>query len=268
MYKLFRMRITVKQMNGMLANKESPYVRAIGFLYLRLCAPPAQLWDFYKDYLTDTEELTLGVRGSRPSTIGKVVRELLTEPKFFDIFLPRFTVSQNKEFAQKLKEFDAANPTTASKGQKEEGEVVERKRGRDNRSNSRERKRSRSRERRRSRSRDRDNRRDTRDRKRSNSRDRDRRRSRSRDRDNRRRSRSRSRDRKRPRDDDRDDRDSKRARNDESTPSIQKKNSNLAARAAIMSMYGASTEIKEDVNKKVGAFKSDEETFTLGSKRY
>eukprot|EP00029_Vermamoeba_vermiformis_P007305 TRINITY_DN3123_c0_g1_i2.p1 TRINITY_DN3123_c0_g1~~TRINITY_DN3123_c0_g1_i2.p1 ORF type:complete len:265 (+),score=51.69 TRINITY_DN3123_c0_g1_i2:582-1376(+) len=227
MYKLFRMRITVKQMTGMLANKDSPYVRALGFLYLRLCAPPTQLWDFYKDYLLDKEELTLGVRGSRPSTIGKVVRELLTEPKFFDIFLPRFTVSQNKEFAQKLKEFDAANPTTAAK---EEGEVVERKRDRDvkkSRSNSRERKRSRSRERKRSRSRDRDTRRDTRDRRRSNSRDRDnrrdRRRSRSRDRDTRRRSRSRSRDRKRPREDDRDDRDSKRARNDEVTPSTQKK---------------------------------------------
>ncbi len=34
-----------------------------------------------------------------------------------------------------------------------------------------------------------------------------------------------------------------------------------------MSMYGASTEIKEDVGKKVGAWASDEEKFTLGSKR-
>jgi len=47
----------------------------------------------------------------------------------------------------------------------------------------------------------------------------------------------------------------------------QKKTSNPAARAAIMSMYGASTEIKEDVNKKIGAYPSDEEKFTLGAKR-
>ncbi|KAJ1655021.1 hypothetical protein IWQ61_005150 [Dispira simplex] len=62
----------VKQVNGLLKNPDSPYVRALGFLYLRYVCQPSQLWDWYVPFLDDPEEVTL-CRGSSPkvTTIDK-----------------------------------------------------------------------------------------------------------------------------------------------------------------------------------------------------
>mmetsp|Transcript_26712 Transcript_26712/g.29783 ORF Transcript_26712/g.29783 Transcript_26712/m.29783 type:complete len:216 (-) Transcript_26712:2119-2766(-) len=47
LYKLFLMSMTENQMRGLLHHKDSPYIRAVGFLYLRLCFPPSNLWSWY-----------------------------------------------------------------------------------------------------------------------------------------------------------------------------------------------------------------------------
>ncbi len=51
------MKLSVKQLVGLLSHKDSPYIRGIGFLYLRLVCDPAQLWDWFEPYLDDLEEL-------------------------------------------------------------------------------------------------------------------------------------------------------------------------------------------------------------------
>ena len=52
-------------MERLIDHPDSPYIRALGFLYLRYSIPPAELWDWFEPYFEDTEELqTEG--GQRP----------------------------------------------------------------------------------------------------------------------------------------------------------------------------------------------------------
>ena len=39
---------------------DSPYIRAIGFLYLRYAYDPKQMFDWFVDYLEDPEEFSPG----------------------------------------------------------------------------------------------------------------------------------------------------------------------------------------------------------------
>ncbi|XP_021297910.1 pre-mRNA splicing factor SR-like 1 isoform X3 [Herrania umbratica] len=76
LYKFFTMKLTVKQMHGLLKHPDSPYIRAIGFLYLRYAADPKTLWTWFEPYIKDEEEFPPGSNG-RMTTMGVYVRDLL-----------------------------------------------------------------------------------------------------------------------------------------------------------------------------------------------
>ncbi|KAK6932375.1 Pre-mRNA-splicing factor 38 [Dillenia turbinata] len=76
LYKFFTMKLTVKQMHGLLKHKDSPYIRAIGFLYLRYAGDPKTLWGWFEPYVKDDEEFSPGSNG-RMTTMGVYVRDLL-----------------------------------------------------------------------------------------------------------------------------------------------------------------------------------------------
>ena len=57
LYKFFTMKLTVKQMTSLLMPNKSPYIRAIGFLYLRYTHPPKKLWDWFEPYVDDPQEV-------------------------------------------------------------------------------------------------------------------------------------------------------------------------------------------------------------------
>ncbi|KAL2531261.1 PRP38 family protein [Abeliophyllum distichum] len=91
LYKFFTMKLTVKQMHGLLKHPDSPYIRAIGFLYLRYVADPKTLWNWYEPYLKDDEEFSPGSNG-RMTTMGVYVRDLLLGQYYFDTLFPRIPV--------------------------------------------------------------------------------------------------------------------------------------------------------------------------------
>ncbi|AQL02170.1 Pre-mRNA splicing factor SR-like 1 [Zea mays] len=88
LYKLFTMKLTVKQMHGLLKHQDSPYIRAIGFLYLRYVAEPKTLWTWYEPYIKDDEEFAPG-SNRKVTTMGVYVRDLLLGQYYFDSLLPR-----------------------------------------------------------------------------------------------------------------------------------------------------------------------------------
>ena len=49
---------TKKQVTGLLTHGDSPYIRAIGFLYLRFVLDPKEIWEWFCPYLDDPEEFT------------------------------------------------------------------------------------------------------------------------------------------------------------------------------------------------------------------
>ncbi|XP_054918001.1 pre-mRNA-splicing factor 38B-like isoform X6 [Dermacentor andersoni] len=55
LYKLFTLKLTRKQLVGLLNHCDSPYIRALGFMYIRFTQPPADLIDWYEPYLDDDE---------------------------------------------------------------------------------------------------------------------------------------------------------------------------------------------------------------------
>jgi pre-mRNA-splicing factor 38B len=59
--KSLTMRVTFKQMEVMLKHKDSPYIRCLGFLYLRYYCEPKSLFEYFEPYLDDMEEFTVAI---------------------------------------------------------------------------------------------------------------------------------------------------------------------------------------------------------------
>lgn len=91
LYKFFTMKLTVKQMQGLLNHGDSPYIRAVGFLYLRYVGDPKTLWGWYEQYVKDDEEFSPGSSGKK-TTMGVYIRDLLLDQYYFDTLLPRIPV--------------------------------------------------------------------------------------------------------------------------------------------------------------------------------
>ncbi|KAL8104359.1 pre-mRNA splicing factor SR-like 1 isoform X2 [Apium graveolens] len=91
LYKFFTMKLTAKQMSVLLDHEDSPYIRAIGFLYLRYAADPKTLWGWFEPYIKDEEEFSPG-SNERKTTMGVYIRDLLLGQYYFDTLFPRIPV--------------------------------------------------------------------------------------------------------------------------------------------------------------------------------
>jgi pre-mRNA-splicing factor 38B len=101
--RLFTIRCTENQMKLMLDHVDSPYIRCIGFLYLRYAADPGIIWKSFQPYLYDQESVKIRANvNSKDSTVGDFVRGLLTDLEFYGTRLPRLPVGIEKEIKVKL----------------------------------------------------------------------------------------------------------------------------------------------------------------------
>lgn len=55
LYKLYTLKLTRKQVVGLITHQDSPYIRALGFMYVRYTQTPQDLLNWYYDYLDDEE---------------------------------------------------------------------------------------------------------------------------------------------------------------------------------------------------------------------
>ena len=44
LFKLYCLQLTTSQIKRLISHKDSPFIRVIGFLYLRYCCAPKELW--------------------------------------------------------------------------------------------------------------------------------------------------------------------------------------------------------------------------------
>lgn len=109
LYKLYTLRLTRKQVNGLLNHTDSPYIRALGFMYLRYTQPPADLYDWYEDYFQDEEEIDVKAGGGQAITIGQMVYQFLTKLDWFSTLFPRIPVPIQKQIEKKLEEYCRKN---------------------------------------------------------------------------------------------------------------------------------------------------------------
>ncbi|CAD7704842.1 unnamed protein product [Ostreobium quekettii] len=66
LYRLFMMKLTVRQVKELIMHNDSVYIRAIGFLYLRYVGDPKTLWSWYEPHLEDDQEM-------KPSPLGSAI---------------------------------------------------------------------------------------------------------------------------------------------------------------------------------------------------
>lgn len=106
MYKLYTLKLTRKQLNGLLKHADSPYIRGLGFMYIRYALPPSDFFDWYEEFLQDEEEVDPKAGGGQIMTIGQMCRQFLTKLEWFSTLFPRIPVPVQKQIDQKLMEYD------------------------------------------------------------------------------------------------------------------------------------------------------------------
>ncbi|KAL0275795.1 UNVERIFIED_CONTAM: hypothetical protein PYX00_003540 [Menopon gallinae] len=104
LYKLFTLRLTRKQLNGLINHRDSPYIRALGFMYIRYTQPPADLYDWFENYLEDTEEMDVKAGGGQIMTIGDMLRNFLTKLEWFSTLFPRIPVPIQQKIEKRINE--------------------------------------------------------------------------------------------------------------------------------------------------------------------
>lgn len=116
------LRCTTNQMQMLLDHVDSPYIRAIGFLYLRYIGDPKDVYSqWIEPYLYDEEPIAVtanaqkkssssvgyghGGRGrhqQEPETIGDFVRKLFSDRDYYGTMLPRLPVHIERDIQVKL----------------------------------------------------------------------------------------------------------------------------------------------------------------------
>jgi len=104
MYKLYTLKVTKKQVYALLEHCDSPYIRGVGFLFLRYTLPPQLMWDWFEPYLDDEEEIDIKAGGGKPMTIGEMCRLMLTRLEWFDTRFPRIAVQYEKQIRENLEQ--------------------------------------------------------------------------------------------------------------------------------------------------------------------
>lgn len=90
-------------MTLMLNHVDSPYIRCIGFLYLRYGSNPTDIWDRFRPFLYDEEPVRTSSKTTQKEiTVGKYVRNLLTDMEYCGTLLPRLPVAVERDIKVKL----------------------------------------------------------------------------------------------------------------------------------------------------------------------
>jgi len=112
--RLLTLRCSEKQMKLLLDHVDSPYIRGIGFLYLRYAGDPKSIWGWIEPYLYDDESITVAATSSKnkarqqgsqkeTETVGDFVRRLFSsERDFYGTMLPRLPIQFERDIQVKL----------------------------------------------------------------------------------------------------------------------------------------------------------------------
>jgi pre-mRNA-splicing factor 38B len=118
-------------MTLLLTHADSPYIRAIGFLYLRFVGDPKCVYQWIEPYLNDDEPIQAGAsaakQGGALETMGEYVRRIFTDKNYYGTILPRLPIDIERDVQVKLLQAEkiekrakkhASNPQTMSHFQK------------------------------------------------------------------------------------------------------------------------------------------------------
>jgi len=103
LYKLYTLKLTRKQVIGLINHQDSPYIRGLGLMYVRYTQQPQDLYAWFEPYLDDPEEIDVRAGGGCVMTIGAMLRQWLTRLEWYDTLFPRIPVQIQSEIMARLK---------------------------------------------------------------------------------------------------------------------------------------------------------------------
>ena len=99
---MLTLRMTAHQMDLTLKHVDSPFIRAVGFLYLRYAGVPEDMWKWIEPYLHDDEIIQVEQRSGSSIPMGEYVRRLFSERDYYGTPLPRLPVAVERDLQVKL----------------------------------------------------------------------------------------------------------------------------------------------------------------------
>ncbi|KAK9819895.1 hypothetical protein WJX72_003744 [[Myrmecia] bisecta] len=117
LYRLFNLKLTEKQVQDLLEHPDSPYIRAVGFLYLRYVGNPKTLWDWISPYIRDKEEITPSGENGKSVAMGAYVRDVFLEQYYFETIFPRIPKPVGDDFVRKLQGMGLPTKAVGNGGQ-------------------------------------------------------------------------------------------------------------------------------------------------------
>ncbi|EIE24993.1 PRP38-domain-containing protein [Coccomyxa subellipsoidea C-169] len=118
LYRLFTLVPSKPQIKNLLDHTDSPYIRAVGFLYLRYAANPRTLWEWIQPYVRDSEEIDPSPEGhGKTVTMGEFVRDVFLEQYYFETIFPRIPKPVHDDFVSKLTALGLPSRAVGNAGQ-------------------------------------------------------------------------------------------------------------------------------------------------------
>lgn len=102
LYRLMLMKLSEDQIRYLMEYEDSPYVKCTGFLYMRYCCDPQNLWNKLAKYLYVDEIFKPSLDLEAQSTIGEYVENLFTELNYYGTRLPRIPLLIEREIKKKI----------------------------------------------------------------------------------------------------------------------------------------------------------------------
>ena len=87
----------------LLRHGDSPFIRALGFLYVRYVKNGRELLKWCEEFFGDEEKFKPSPDG-KEVTMGAFVRDLLLEQRYFETILPRIPEVARREIVERIKE--------------------------------------------------------------------------------------------------------------------------------------------------------------------
>ena len=94
---MLKLGVSSGQMKTLLNHYDSPYIRLVGALYLRLGVHHSELWNWLKNVVADYEPVFVGYEKKKLLPLGELVESLLGSNSYRAMHLPRIPIEAMKK---------------------------------------------------------------------------------------------------------------------------------------------------------------------------
>ena len=103
LFRLCTMELEDAQITHLIRHRDSPYIRALGFLYVRYVVDHKEMPRWFEPYFADDEPIAPSP-GGREIPIGAFVRDLVLDQYYFETIFPRIPEVTRRAMAEKIRQ--------------------------------------------------------------------------------------------------------------------------------------------------------------------